>query len=128
MALNGPRVNALRSKQNNYLYELAVFSKGIKFHYDSIDELKVITWSHQGLTYALVSDLEMPAQQSCVVCHRDDRQKSLPDLGIAGKTTLSRAGFVPQRGGEAVSQRGRGRCTVAADRSSAAALIEPGKK
>ena len=55
--------------------EETVFSKGIKFHHDSIDELKVITWSHQGLTYALVSDLETPAQQSCVVCHRDDRQK-----------------------------------------------------
>ena len=55
--------------------EEIVFSKGIKFHHDSIDELKVITWSHQGLTYALVSDLETPAQQSCMVCHRDDRQK-----------------------------------------------------
>lgn len=46
-------------------------SKNLIFHYDTIDELKVITWSHRGLTYALVSDLEERGQQSCLVCHQN---------------------------------------------------------
>lgn len=46
-------------------------SKDLIIHYDTIDDLKVITWSHRGLTYALVSDLEERGQQSCMVCHRD---------------------------------------------------------
>jgi mycothiol system anti-sigma-R factor len=44
-------------------------SKGITFHYDFIDGYKVMTWSHTGLTYALVSDLEGFGQESCMVCH-----------------------------------------------------------
>lgn len=47
-----------------------VASKGLVFHCDSVDGLKVITWSDRGLTYALVSDLEERGQQSCVVCHQ----------------------------------------------------------
>jgi mycothiol system anti-sigma-R factor len=46
-------------------------SKDLIIHYDTIDDLKVITWSHRGLTYALVSDLEERGQQSCQVCHQD---------------------------------------------------------
>jgi anti-sigma factor RsiW len=46
-----------------------IVAKGLTFHYDSINGLKVITWSDRGLTYALVSDLEERGQQSCVVCH-----------------------------------------------------------
>jgi anti-sigma factor RsiW len=46
-----------------------IVSKGLKFHYDAINGLKVITWSDHGLTYALVSDLEERGQQSCLVCH-----------------------------------------------------------
>lgn len=46
-------------------------SQDLTIYYDTIDELKVITWSHRGLTYALVSDLEERGQQSCMVCHRD---------------------------------------------------------
>jgi len=42
---------------------------GLKFHYNAIDGLKVLTWSDRGLTYALVSDLEERGQQSCIVCH-----------------------------------------------------------
>jgi hypothetical protein len=33
----------------------------------------VLTWSDDGLTYALVSDLEERGQASCIVCHRDKR-------------------------------------------------------
>ncbi|MBA2705038.1 MAG: hypothetical protein H0U60_14445 [Blastocatellia bacterium] len=47
-----------------------IIAKGITFHYNSINGLKVLTWSDRGLTYALVSDLEERGQQSCVVCHQ----------------------------------------------------------
>ncbi|HWO01694.1 MAG TPA: zf-HC2 domain-containing protein [Blastocatellia bacterium] len=52
-----------------------IISKGLNFHYDSIDGLKVITWSDKGLTYALVSDLEERGEQSCVVCHAGTRDR-----------------------------------------------------
>jgi hypothetical protein len=47
-----------------------IVAKGITFHYNSIDGLKVLTWSDRGLTYALVSDFEERGQQSCLVCHQ----------------------------------------------------------
>ena len=52
-----------------------ITSKGITFHYDTIEELKVITWSDRGLTYALVSDLEERGQQSCIVCHQGTKDR-----------------------------------------------------
>lgn len=52
-----------------------IVAKGITFHYNSIDGLKVLTWSDRGLTYALVSDLEERGQQSCVVCHQGVKDK-----------------------------------------------------
>jgi anti-sigma factor RsiW len=52
-----------------------IVSKGITFHYDSIDGLKVITWTDRGLTYALVSDLEERGQQSCLVCHAGTKDR-----------------------------------------------------
>jgi anti-sigma factor RsiW len=56
-------------------------SKGLTFHYDSIDHLKVITWSDRGLTYALVSDLAERGQQSCMVCHIGTKDRNfLEDL------------------------------------------------
>jgi anti-sigma factor RsiW len=45
-------------------------AKGLTFHYDAIQGLKVLTWSDRGLTYALISDLEERGQESCVVCHQ----------------------------------------------------------
>jgi anti-sigma factor RsiW len=45
-------------------------ARGLTFHYDAIQGLKVITWSDRGLTYALVSDLDERGQESCVVCHQ----------------------------------------------------------
>jgi anti-sigma factor RsiW len=56
-----------------------IVSKGLTFHYDSIGGLKVITWSHRGLTYALVSDLEERGQQSCVVCHQGSKDQDFMD-------------------------------------------------
>jgi anti-sigma factor RsiW len=52
-----------------------IVSKGITFHYDSIDGLKVLTWTDRGLTYALVSDLEEHGQQSCLVCHAGTKDR-----------------------------------------------------
>lgn len=52
-----------------------IASKGLTFHFDVIDGLKVITWTDRGLTYALVSDLEERGQQSCVVCHQGTRDR-----------------------------------------------------
>ena len=52
-----------------------IISKGITFHYDSINGLKVISWSDRGLTYALVSDLEERGQESCIVCHQGTKDQ-----------------------------------------------------
>ena len=52
-----------------------IVSKGLTFHYDSIQGLKVITWSDRGLTYALVSELEERGQQSCIVCHQGTKDQ-----------------------------------------------------
>jgi len=47
-----------------------VTAKSIDFHYNNIDGLQVISWSHRGLTYALVSDFDAAnSRQSCIVCH-----------------------------------------------------------
>lgn len=50
-----------------------IISKGLVFHYDSFNGLKVITWMDRGLTYGLVSDLAERGQQSCIVCHTGTR-------------------------------------------------------
>jgi anti-sigma factor RsiW len=47
--------------------------EGLRFHFQSVSGWKVLTWSDNGLTYALVSDLEERGQASCGVCHRDER-------------------------------------------------------
>jgi anti-sigma factor RsiW len=54
-----------------------IASKGLKFHYNAIDGLKVITWSDRGLTYALVSDLDERGQQSCIVLPRRHQRSRL---------------------------------------------------
>jgi anti-sigma factor RsiW len=52
-----------------------ISAKGLTFHYNAIQGLKVITWSDRGLTYALVSDLEERGQQSCIVCHQGTKDR-----------------------------------------------------
>jgi anti-sigma factor RsiW len=47
--------------------------EGLRFHFQSVSGWKVLTWSHDGLTYALVSDLEERGEASCIVCHQDQR-------------------------------------------------------
>lgn len=56
-----------------------IVSKGLAFHYDTIAGFKVITWSHRGLTYALVSDFDAPGQQSCLVCHQGAQDRDFLD-------------------------------------------------
>ena len=76
----------------------AISAKGIAFHFETIDDLKVVTWSHRNLTYALVSNLEERGQQSCMVCHQgaDDRDfigtLSMP-AGASLKVAASRRPF-----------------------------------
>lgn len=52
-----------------------ITAKGLVFHYNVIQGLKVITWSDRGLTYALVSDLAERGQQSCAVCHQGTKDQ-----------------------------------------------------
>jgi anti-sigma factor RsiW len=52
-----------------------IASRGLRFHFNAIDGLKVITWSDRGLTYALVSDLDERGQQSCIVCHEGTKDQ-----------------------------------------------------
>ena len=47
--------------------------EGLRFHFQSVAGWKVLTWSDDGLTYALVSNLEERGQASCIVCHQDER-------------------------------------------------------
>jgi anti-sigma factor RsiW len=47
--------------------------QGMRFHFQSVAGWKVLTWSDNGLTYALVSDLEERGQASCIVCHQNER-------------------------------------------------------
>jgi anti-sigma factor RsiW len=56
-----------------------IVSNGITFHFESIDGLKVITWSDRGLSYALVSDLEERGQASCLVCHAGTKDRNFVD-------------------------------------------------
>ena len=52
-----------------------IAARGLMFHYNAIDGLKVLTWSDRGLTYALVSDLDERGQQSCIVCHTGTKDR-----------------------------------------------------
>jgi len=51
---------------------------GVAFHSHQRNGLRVVTWSLRHLTYALVSSEDMPASQSCAVCHsaRTDHELS----------------------------------------------------
>jgi len=64
---------------SNQVVEIAggelIKAKGLVFHYNAMEGLKVITWSDRGLTYALVSDLEERGQKSCMVCHQGIKEQ-----------------------------------------------------
>jgi anti-sigma factor (TIGR02949 family) len=46
-----------------------VTSGALTFHLESVAGLQVITWSDNGLTYALASDVTVSGARSCLVCH-----------------------------------------------------------
>src|SRR5262249_23458566 len=52
----------------------AKFSK-VNFHYATIQNTRVVTWSLHGLTYALVSQESNRTQESCMVCHSEMRDR-----------------------------------------------------
>jgi anti-sigma factor RsiW len=51
--------------------------KKVSFHYQQIQNYKVVTWSVHGLTYALVSQEGNNTQRSCMVCHSTMRDRDL---------------------------------------------------
>ena len=69
-----------------------ISARGIAFHFETIDGLKVVTWSHRNLTYALVSNLKERGQRSCMVCHQDAGDEDFIDtLSIADGTPSTAA-------------------------------------
>jgi anti-sigma factor RsiW len=44
-------------------------SGGLTFHSTAEKGLRMITWKDKGLTYALVSTLDVKGAESCVICH-----------------------------------------------------------
>jgi anti-sigma factor RsiW len=59
-----------------------VRSGALTFHYQTDQGFKVITWTNEGLAYALVSDVSSSPRGSCLVCHQSmadrDAFKSAP--------------------------------------------------
>jgi anti-sigma factor RsiW len=51
-------------------------SGGLTFHSSSQKGLRMITWTDKGLTYALVSTLDVPGAESCVICHGSTNDRS----------------------------------------------------
>lgn len=56
-----------------------VRSGALTFHMDAVAGLNVITWVDKGLGYALVSDLSVSGERSCLVCHGSpSERKKIP--------------------------------------------------
>lgn len=53
----------------------AYISGKLIFHFSSEKGLKLITWSDRGLSYALVSDVQVEGAHSCVVCHGSELER-----------------------------------------------------
>jgi hypothetical protein len=73
----------------------AAFKK-VSFHYYTIQDYKVVTWSVHGLTYALVSREGHKTQRSCMVCHSTMRDRDLSNTPtpLAHQQTIS-SPFLP---------------------------------
>jgi anti-sigma factor RsiW len=50
-------------------------SGNLVFHFSSENGLKLITWRDRGLSYALVSDVQVEGAQSCIVCHGSESER-----------------------------------------------------
>ena len=67
-----------------------ISARDIAFHFETIDGLKVVTWSHRNLTYALVSNLQERGQRSCMVCHQGAGDEDFIDtLSVADGTPFT---------------------------------------
>jgi anti-sigma factor RsiW len=53
----------------------AYTSGKLLFHFSNEKGLKLITWEDRGLSYALVSDVQVEGAQSCVVCHGSEQER-----------------------------------------------------
>jgi anti-sigma factor RsiW len=51
-------------------------SGGLTFYSTAEKGLRMITWADKGLTYALVSTLDVRASESCVICHGSPNDRS----------------------------------------------------
>lgn len=71
--MRGDKISLLVVSDNSARAEggEAVQSGSLTFHYHTVGDFKVITWSNHGLTYALVSSLPGSPGQSCLVCHQN---------------------------------------------------------
>ena len=76
-----------------------ISSRGIAFHFETIDGLKVVSWTHRNLTYALVSNLKERGQRSCMVCHQGARDRDfIEKLALSdGAPVTAAAGRRPVR-------------------------------
>jgi anti-sigma factor RsiW len=69
----------------------STLSRGIAFHSHRQDGLQVVTWSVHGLTYALVSGVNLPGRQSCVVCHAAPKAScARTATGAAANATIAK--------------------------------------
>jgi anti-sigma factor RsiW len=58
-----------------------VMSGVLTFHLESAAGLKVITWTDNGLTYAIASDVTVSGTRSCLVCHGSpEGRRRLPEF------------------------------------------------
>lgn len=54
----------------------------LTFYFSSQQGLRIITWKDKGLTYALVSDLDVKGAASCAICHgAEGEQRKFEGLG-----------------------------------------------
>ncbi len=61
-------------------------AKSLVFHSVRRNGLEAITWSVHNLTYALVSGVNLPPKQSCVVCHANPKDRQWLQSAVVHRT------------------------------------------
>jgi anti-sigma factor RsiW len=56
-------------------------AQNLVFHFFSVNNLRVVTWTSHGTAYALVSSLSVAADRACLVCHQQMTDSSLFGTG-----------------------------------------------